>query len=202
MSAMQAFEIRPAERFPEPAFSSLQRDVFADVQQPLDELGEILREERGAQPGTPHAFSPSMFRLGAYCGAELIGWSCGWLERGATFYMANSGVVAQFRRRGVYSALLDAVREHAVRQGAVVLRSHHSVINNAVIIAKLRRGFFISGLSQSAQMGTLVELVHHLTVARDALYRRRALPYVAADSHAGSTDRPAGASACQVAHST
>lgn len=46
------------------------------------------------------------------------------------------------------------------------------------IIAKLRAGFHISGLSQSARMGALVELTLHLGQRRQALYRARVLPYV------------------------
>ena len=52
------------------------------------------------------------------------------------------------------------------------------VLNNAVIIAKLRAGYHISGLSQSAQMGTLVEMTLHFSDQRLALFRSRSLPYV------------------------
>lgn len=170
------FEIRPVEIFPEPAFSQLQRQVFADVQRESDELDALLRAEAAAEAAP--AAHPPMFRLGAYIGEELVGWSNGWMERGRVFYMANSGVVAAHRRKGVYTALLSAVRDHAVSQGVVTLRSQHSVLNNAVIITKLRFGFHVSGLSQSAQMGTLVELSHHLSPARQALFSDRAIPFV------------------------
>ena len=73
---------------------------------------------------------------------------------------------------------MEAIREHAIAEGAVMLRSQHSVLNNAVIIAKLKCGFSISGLSQCARMGTLVELVRHLSEGRQRMYRRRAIPYV------------------------
>jgi len=170
------FEIRPAEKFPEPGFSQLQRQVFADVQRESDQLDALLRAEAAAPARAPT--HPPMQRLGAYIGEELVGWSNGWMERGRVFYMANSGVAAAHRRQGVYSALLAAVRDLAVSQGALVLRSQHSVLNNAVIIAKLRFGFHISGLSQSAQMGTLVELSHHLSEPRQEMFRGRAIPFV------------------------
>ena len=172
--------IRPVEKFPEPAFSQLQRQVFADVQRESDELDAVLRAEATIEAAAP-AHSP-MFRLGAYIGDELVGWSCGWMERGRVFYMANSGVVAAHRRKGIYTALLSAVRDHAVSQGVVTLRSQHSVLNNAVIITKLRFGFHVSGLSQSAQMGTLVELNYHLSQPRQELFRGRAIPFVARPS--------------------
>jgi GNAT superfamily N-acetyltransferase len=170
------FEIRPVDKFPEPGFSQLQRQVFADVQRESDELDALLRAEATAQAPAPA--HPPMVRLGAYIGDELVGWSNGWMERGRVFYMANSGVAAAHRRKGIYSALLAAVRDHALSEGALVLRSQHSVLNNPVIIAKLRFGFHISGLSQSAQMGTLVELSHHLSQPRDEMFRSRAIPYV------------------------
>ncbi|RYF55775.1 MAG: GNAT family N-acetyltransferase [Comamonadaceae bacterium] len=145
------------------------------MQRESDELDAMLRAEAaGEVPAPAH---PPMQRLGAYIGEELVGWSNGWMERGKVFYMANSGVATAHRRKGIYTALLDAVREHALSQGVVVLRSQHSVLNNPVIIAKLRYGFHISGLSQSAQMGTLVELTCHLSELRQALYRSRSIPF-------------------------
>lgn len=173
---MPTLAIRPVEKFPEPGFSQLQRQVFADVQQESGELDALVRAETAAE--APPGAHPPMHRLGAYLGEELVGWSNGWMERGRVFYMAHSGVVAAHRRQGIYTALLEAVRDHAVSQGAVALRSQHSVLNNPVIIAKLRFGFHVCGLSQSAQMGTLVELACHLSAPRQALFRSRAIPFV------------------------
>jgi GNAT superfamily N-acetyltransferase len=172
----QPIDIRPVEKFPEPAFEQLQRQVFAGVQRESEELAAALLAE-AATPGSRPAYTP-MFRAGAYRGGELVGWSFGWMERTKSFYMANSGVIAAYRRRGIYTALLDAIRAHALSQGAVALRSQHSVLNNPVIIAKLRQGFHVSGLSQSAQMGTLVELTCHLSAPRHELYRGRSIPFV------------------------
>lgn len=174
--SMSTLQVRPADKFPEPAFSQLQRLVFADVQRESGELDEVLAAE-AAMGGSPPTYTP-IFRVGAWRGDELVGWSWGWMERTKSFYMANSGVVAAQRRQGVYTALLEAVRAHALTQGAVALRSQHSVLNNAVIIAKLRFGFHVSGLSQSAQMGTLVELSHHLSPPRQEMFRSRAIPFV------------------------
>lgn len=178
---MPPIQIRPTGKFPEPEFSRLQRQVFADVQQDSAALDAVLQAEAGQLAASrAGALQPPMFRLGAYDGATLVGWTCGWMERGQVFYVANSGVISSHRRRGIYTALQLAMREHAVAEGAVALRSQHSVMNNAVIIAKLRAGFHVSGLSQSAQMGSLVELTLHLTEGRETLYRERALPFVAA----------------------
>ena len=178
---MNSIAIRHVEKFPEPDFSRLSRAVFADVQQPSYELASTLAAEPPANTsgGVPH---PSMYRLGAYSDEELVGWSFGWMERGNAFYMANSGVVASHRRKGIYSSLLSAMREYANSNGAVTIRSQHSVLNNPVLIAKLQAGFHISGLSQSAQMGTLVEMTLHFSEKRLGLFRTRSLPYVTPDA--------------------
>jgi ribosomal protein S18 acetylase RimI-like enzyme len=182
---MNNITIRQAERFPEPDFSQLQERVFCDVQEPSAALAQVLHTESldfpEATPAPATSFSPFL-RLGAYDGDELVGWSFGWLERGRVFYMANSGVLETHRRQGVYSALVDAVCGHARAMGAVMVRSQHSVLNNAVIIAKLRMGFHVAGMSQSAQLGSLVELVRHLSEERNALFRSRVVPYVAESS--------------------
>jgi hypothetical protein len=46
-------------------------------------------------------------------------------------------------------------------------------------VCKLQRGFHIAGLSFSAQMGSLVELVHHISAPRLELFRTRAVPFKA-----------------------
>lgn len=174
---MNSIQLRHTDKFPEPEFSNLARLVFADVQQPSQELEIVLRDEASRTPARDHGHSP-MFRLGAYQSDALVGWTCGWMDRGNVFYMANSGVLPAYRRQGIYALLLASVREHAVAQGAIAMRSQHSVLNNSVLIAKLKAGFHVSGLSQSAQMGTLVELTLHLSPGRQDLYRSRSLPYV------------------------
>jgi GNAT superfamily N-acetyltransferase len=183
------------EKFPEPWFSKLQRAVFSDVQHESAAFAEVVAAERAGAAGVEEpniAYSP-MVRFGAYIDAldgeaavgdaaqgndQLVGWSCGWMERRNCFYMANSGVRREHRRAGIYAALLEAVVSHARELGAHMVRSQHSVLNNPVIVCKLRRGFHVSGLNSSAQMGTLVELVLHLSEPRYQLYRSRVVPLV------------------------
>jgi GNAT superfamily N-acetyltransferase len=166
-------------KFPEPEFTNLQRAVFADIQHESVSLAEVLAfEQRAKVEGAEVPHSP-MVRFGAYIDGQLVGWSCGWLERGNCFYMANSGVTPQHQRKGIYSALLAAVLAHAREQGAHVVRSRHSVLNNRVIVCKLKRGFHIAGLSCTDQMGSLVELVHHISEPRFQLFRTRVIPHVA-----------------------
>ena len=168
-------------KFPEPEFTRLQRKVFASVQAESHSLASVMAAEQdlGATPSAEQPEHSPMVRFGAYLGENLIGWSCGWFERGDTYYMAHSGVLAEHRREGIYSALLDNAIEYAKSRGAIVVRSQHSVLNNAVIICKLKRNFHITGLSVSAQMGNLVELSLHMSLARDELFLSRVIPFVA-----------------------
>jgi len=170
---------RLAEKFPEPDFSRLQRSVFADVQHESSALAAVLSSEQAAMQGetaaAPLSHAP-MVRFGAYGNGQLVGWSCGWFERGNCFYMANSGVRLEHRRQGIYSQLLGAVVLHAREVGAQVVRSQHSVLNNPIIACKLKRGFHIAGVSVSARMGMLVELLLHLSEPRYQLFRSRVIP--------------------------
>lgn len=176
---MTNIDIRLTDTFPEPEFGRLQRLAFADVQQYSDEWDAVLRDEAGITVA-PHKLPP-ILRVGAYEGNALVGWSYGSMERGNIFFMAHSGVLPSHRRRGIYTALLEAVRDQARAEGVTVIRSLHSVLNNPIIIAKLRAGFNVSGLSQSAKLGTIVELTLHLSEKRQKLFHHRVLPYVGRD---------------------
>lgn len=167
-------------KYPEPWFTETFRTVFSDVQSESADLASMLAREQewsDQHPGSPPPGSP-MLRFGAFLGDEIVAWSCGWFERGSVYYMATSGVLPQHRRFGLYSGLLDAVISHAESHRVQVVRSNHSVLNNPVIICKLKRGFHITGLSASAQMGTLVELSLHLSPPRRELFTSRAIPLV------------------------
>jgi GNAT superfamily N-acetyltransferase len=178
---MNSLVIRYVDKFPEPEFSRLQRAVFAEIQQASNELATTLTVEALPNTLSNIAHTP-MYRMGAYFDEALVGWSFGWMERGNVFYMANSGVVPSWRRKGVYSSLLSAFQDYASSNGAVAIRSQHSVLNNPVIIAKLLAGFHVSGISQSASMGTLVELTFNFSEKRRELFRSRSVPYVTPDA--------------------
>ena len=174
--ASQEIHIRLAEKFLEPAFSALQRSVFGNIQVDSPALEAVLESEKAEfskREAVAEEVRAPMVRFGAYADDELVGWSCGWMERGGTYYMANSGVVPSRRRSGVYSKLLSASCEYALSRGQNTVRSQHSALNNPVIIAKLRHGFHVTGLTVSAQMGALVEMTLHLTQAREQLFSSR-----------------------------
>ena len=134
--------LRVLEAFPEPETSELQRAVFADFG-PSGLLADVLASESALRKDSLPNQSP--FRVAAFRDDVLVGWSYGYREGKSEFDMLNSGVAAAERRKGVYSQLVAggalARQRERLRLRHVASRSD----NWAVIIAKLRLGFQISG---------------------------------------------------------
>jgi GNAT superfamily N-acetyltransferase len=169
------------EKFPEPAFANLQREVFAPLESSSPEFAAAVRAERSLSGSVNSALFPPMVRFGAYSDEQLVGWSYGWFERPDKFYMANSAVLPGHRRVGVYSQLVGAIVEYAQSHGAGAVHSRHSVLNTPVIIAKLKLGFVISGTNFSEQAGLLVQLVRHTSTGRAEVFHNRVVPFVSPD---------------------
>lgn len=110
---------------------------------------------------------PWRLRLGAYVEGQLAGWTVGVQESGETYHMVNSVVLPEFRRRGVYRALVAAALARVEAEGFQRVYSRHVTTNNAVIVPKLQAGFVISGLEISDLYGSLV----HLTWLADPVRR-------------------------------
>jgi ribosomal protein S18 acetylase RimI-like enzyme len=172
---MNDIAFRVVEVFPEPETSALQREVFADYEQ-SKLLAEVLASESAARPKDSAAPNQSVFRVAAFRGDVLVGWTEGHPEGKSQFYMLNSGVAPAERRKGVYSQLVKAVLTHAEAQGYASVTSRHVAANVAVIIAKLRLGFQISGFEYSEVYGPLVRLTYLVGEGRRRLYATRAAP--------------------------
>lgn len=177
---MSDIAIRVVESFPEPALSALQREVFADFEK-SEALAQVLASEAATRADELNAPHPSMFRVAAFKGEELVGWTQGYREGKAKFYMLNSGVASPERRKGVYTRLVQTVLAHAETHGYSVVASHHVPVNVPVIIAKLRLGFLMTGFEYSEVYGPLVRLTYVVGDKRRDLYRRRAAPLRPAD---------------------
>jgi ribosomal protein S18 acetylase RimI-like enzyme len=177
---MSDIVVRVVESFPEPAILALQRKVFADFEK-SEALAQVLASEAATRADELNAPHPSMFRVAAFRGKVLVGWTQGYREGKAKFYMLNSGVAAKERRKGVYTRLVQTVLAHAETQGYSVVASHHVPANVPVIIAKLRLGFLMTGFEYSEVYGPLVRLTYVVGEKRRELYRRRAVPLRPAD---------------------
>ncbi|CAN5455696.1 hypothetical protein BH10BDE1_BH10BDE1_07540 [soil metagenome] len=104
--------------------------------------------------------APYQLRLGVFNGPDFAGWAIGEQESNDTFYMRNSAILPNHRRKGLYSALIKLVVATVTEMGFQKVYSRHNATNNDVIIPKLKAGFFISSLEVSDAFGVLVHLVY------------------------------------------
>ena len=107
-----------------------------------------------------------------YAGERPIGWSIGEMDDESTFYMRNSGLLPEFRRKGIYSSFLIQFTEELKMLGYERITSHHQMNNNPVIIAKLKAGFTIIGTELDERYGAQVKLVKYLQEDRARASRR------------------------------
>lgn len=169
---MSNIVLRPIETADAAALSELQSAAFDDYER-SDLLSEVIDQEAAARPAGLVRDVPSPFGLAAYLHGTLVGWSQGHRQGKSEFYMLNSGVAGTERRRGVYSELVKAVLAHAASQGYAKVTSRHAASNAAVLIAKMRLGFQVSGFEYSEVYGPLVQLTFIVSEARRRLYRVR-----------------------------
>ena len=170
---MTTIQYRVLESFPEPAFSELARDAFAD-HEPSELLADVMAEEAATQQRQPDSVTHAL-RIGAFRDEVLIGWTYAHAE-GSRLHMVNSGVAPASRRQRVYSQLVQLVLDHAKVHGFVSVLSRHAANNNAVVIAKLKLGFFVSGFEYSEVYGPLVRLSYLTGTLRRKLHQARSSP--------------------------
>jgi hypothetical protein len=171
---LSSMQIRVAEKFLEPEFTQLQRTVFKGLQEHSPRLRRPSRRSRAVRCDA-RARGVVRRRCGSAPTSTIN--SSGGRSAGSNAAAPSTWPTAAGRSApGRHLPALVRLCWHARAMGAVVVQSQHSVLNNPVIIAKLRLGFQVSGLSQSAQMGALVELSHHLSPARYAVFRSRFIP--------------------------
>jgi len=150
------------EKFDE-AFNETVKSHF-DHHYPMLRWRENLEanEEQAVKELNKKLSGRERINLAIYNGSQLVGWSYGWqggLES-ASFYMANSCVIPEYRRQGLYTHLLQKVIELAQEYGFQSITSRHVAANNSVIIPKLKAGFKITGMELSEIYGNLVHLTY------------------------------------------
>ncbi len=89
---------------------------------------------------------------------DLVGWNWGFQENSTTFYMCNSAILPNHRRKGLYSSLLARCLDILSDKGFQLVYSRHCATNNAVIIPKLKTGFTISKMEIDDSFGVLIHL--------------------------------------------
>jgi GNAT superfamily N-acetyltransferase len=159
MTIESGYEIKSlsTEEF-DPLFSQLIDGLFKDTlnfpvrnflsQAELD-AGKILGQNMG---------QPYRLNLGLYYQGQLVGWSWGYQESREKFYVCNSAVFPEHRRKGLYTKLMARMTDTVAEQGFQVIYSRHLVTNNAVLIPKLKFGFVMTSFEVSDVHGLLVHL--------------------------------------------
>ena len=80
-------------------------------------------------------------------------------QRGEGLYrMAHSNVHRDFRRRGIYRMIVHGTLAYTAALGIDTVTSEHSPCNNAILIAKLRAGFYFYALEMDPRVGPSVVL--------------------------------------------
>lgn len=124
------------------------------VQQYRDACARLESQIFGG--GSLYAFGPAVrpppplgetFTWGIYAAGELIGWSFANQRDERTMYMADTGILPEHQGRRLYTRLLPHLLDTFRTAGYTLVQSHHRATNNAVIVPKLRAGFFIQGLN-------------------------------------------------------
>jgi GNAT superfamily N-acetyltransferase len=102
--------------------------------------------------------TPFNLNLALFYGDEFVGWSFGIQKDRESYYMTNSAILPEHRRKGLYTALMQHTVDRVQAEGFQIIFSRHTATNNAVIIPKLKFGFIISSLELSDVFGTLLQL--------------------------------------------
>jgi RimJ/RimL family protein N-acetyltransferase len=170
------YAIERVLRFPEPAFGRMVRSlVLRGSVVDWDALDDAPERKRArARRGSFHpAYT---LRIAAFHGDDLVGCSYSWQDGVDRLYMALSAVEPAHRRRGLYTAMVEEVVRIANADGFAEITSRHHPDNQAVLIAKLRLGFVITGYETSATFGDLVRLTLPLTASRRRVLTERLGP--------------------------
>ncbi len=100
---------------------------------------------------------------------EFVGWSWGFQENHTTFYIANSATLPEYRRKGLYTLMLNKMLEEAILHGFQLIYSRHCATNNSIIIPKLKKGFIISKMEVDDIFGVLIHLHFYVNKTRRAI---------------------------------
>jgi GNAT superfamily N-acetyltransferase len=101
-----------------------------------------------------------------------IGWSYGDMRDSETFFMTSTGILSEFRGRGIYTAFVRRLLAYLAVLGYERVVSNHQTNNRAVIIAKLKLGFNVTAVNLDERWGAQVELTYLMEDDRRAGYER------------------------------
>ncbi len=104
----------------------------------------------------------------------FVGWSWGFQETPTTFYMCNSAIFEEHRKKGLYTCLMKEMLIRAGSRGFAKIYSRHVITNNGILIAKLKQGFKITNFELSETFGTMIHLTYFPTKIKNDILDFRA----------------------------
>jgi ribosomal protein S18 acetylase RimI-like enzyme len=124
-------------------------ECFIHLQGLLDEHELRGRERLAATQGG----DPLQDFWVARDGQGVVAMFCGQQKDADTYRMWHSHVHPDYRRRGVYTEIVQRTLDYSREAGFSAVVSEHAPSNNAIIIAKLKAGFRIVGMDIDAGVG-------------------------------------------------
>lgn len=160
-----SYEVLSAEAF-RPLFAEYRPVVFAGTSSfnPRDHYSDA--EVTALDALRSNVAGAYRLHVGIFYRDQFVGWHFGQQLELDRFYMTNTGLLEEHRRRGLYTALLPVVLDQLRQKGFQIVFSRHNLTNNAVIIPKLKAGFVISGFEVDDRFGTLVQLSYYFNPLR------------------------------------
>lgn len=133
-----------------------------------DTLSSIEKENRKTL--FQHTKERQMFCFFIYKKDEIIGWHFGKQIDHEEYYMINTAIYEQYRNNGVYQAFLKEIILFLKEKGYQLISSKHHASNNAVLVPKLKAGFYIKALEIDINFGTMVRLVFFVNDRAKEIY--------------------------------
>ncbi len=95
-------------------------------------------------------------------GDEIVGWHGSRQSDWNILYMELTGIYPDHQGKGLYREMLKVVLEKAKEAGFAYVTSKHHVVNNAVLVPKLKAGFVIHSFEINQLYGLMVYLRYFL----------------------------------------
>lgn len=154
-------------------FKAYHKTVFTEPPPPEPAGIRSKGNEKKKKALLSNTSSMQRLNLAIYHKKKVIGWMWGKQVDHETFYMVNTGIFPKYQGKGIYTALLEKLLSLLKDMGYEVVKSHHYINNNRVILAKLKQGFLITGVEISEFFGTLLCLTYFYNEKRREAYNRR-----------------------------
>ena len=102
-------------------------------------------------------------------GGEVVAQFCGEFSKPGNYRMWNTVVRTDMRRRGIYQQIVGCTLAYTKELGFDTVSSEHAPCNNAILLAKLGAGFYVTAFDISGAFGPSLHLTYfHNPLHEDA----------------------------------